>query len=62
MNESRQLFGEAGMSSVLETCRGATPQQMIDATMAGIISHRQKAEQSDDITMLVFDRRTSGEA
>ena len=62
MNESRQLFGETGMSSVLETCRGASPQQMIDATMAGIINHRQKAEQSDDITMLVFDRRTSGEA
>lgn len=55
MNETKRLFGEEGMMKVFDACYGLTPQGVIDAMMMGIEFHRGTAEQSDDITMLVFE-------
>ena len=70
MNEERKLFGEEGIVKGLEHLRAEaleakaqgsglptlTPQGVVDQLMSSIIEHRGRAEQSDDITMLVFQR------
>ena len=61
MDEEKHLFGEEGMIQVFESCHGVRPQGVIDAMMAGIEAHRGKAEQSDDITMLVFEYLSGAE-
>lgn len=62
MNETKELFGEARMSKVFDACRGERPQAYVGAMMNAIVAHRGAAEQSDDITMLVFEYRPeSGE-
>lgn len=61
MDEEKHLFGEKGMIQVFESCHGVRPQGVINAMMAGIEAHRGKAEQSDDITMLVFEYLSGAE-
>ena len=61
MDEEKHLFGEEGMIQVFESCHGVCPQGVINAMMAGIEAHRGKAEQSDDITMLVFEYLSGAE-
>lgn len=55
MNEGRELFGEERMSKVFDACRGERPQAFVTAMTDAIAAHRGAAEQSDDITMLVFE-------
>ncbi len=57
MNEKRELFGEAGMERAASAAEGSSPQNVIDALMAGVKAHRGAAEQSDDIAMLAFGRK-----
>ena len=43
------------MSKVFDACRGERPQAFVAAMTDAIAAHRGAAEQSDDITMLVFE-------
>lgn len=56
MNEKRELFGEAGIARVLSSLADRSPAAVIDAMMQAIVEFRGRAAQSDDITMLVFQR------
>ena len=66
MNEERILFGEKGIVSAVEDLMSTgitvTAQKLIDAMIAAVIEHRGAAEQSDDITMLVFQRLKTEES
>lgn len=55
MNEEKALFAEAGMEKVFASAHGLAPQAVIDRMMEAIVDYRGTAEQSDDITMLVFE-------
>ena len=56
MNEKRELFGEAGIARALSSLADRSPAAVIDAMMQAIVEFRGRAAQSDDITMLVFQR------
>lgn len=66
MNEERILFGEKGIVSAVEDLMSTgitvTAQKLIDAMIAAVIEHRGATEQSDDITMLVFQRLKTEES
>ena len=61
MNEKRELFGEKGIERIARENVGATPAVLVERLMDGIIRHRGSAAQSDDITMLVFERTKSAD-
>lgn len=56
MNEKRELFGDARLDRALSLAASASPADMAQAVKAAVAQHRGSAEQSDDITLLVFRR------
>ena len=61
MNESRALFGADRIEAVMADHHGCNPEELITDMMKAIVAYRGAAEQSDDITMVVF-RRLSTDA
>lgn len=57
MNEAQKLFGEDGIEAVAKNASRLSPRELIDNLMAAIIHHRGSAPQSDDITILAFERK-----
>ena len=56
MNEKRELFGDKRIEAVMKEHHGSCPDTLIAGMMKAIVAHRGRAEQSDDITMVVFRR------
>ncbi len=61
MNSKKVLFGEEGLASVLDAQRQLDPKTLVGKMMQAIEEHRLEEPQSDDITMLVFQRTKTGE-
>lgn len=60
MNEERSLFGEEGIAAVFADRTSNDPHGLIDAVLEAVIRHRKTVPQSDDITMLVCQRKAEG--
>lgn len=56
MNEAHELFGEAGIERVAQGCAEASSAEIVDRLVAAVAAHRGSAPQSDDITLVVFER------
>ncbi len=56
MNEVQELYGESRIYSILKNSAKASPQEIINSIYADLVAYRGKAEPSDDITMLCFNR------
>jgi sigma-B regulation protein RsbU (phosphoserine phosphatase) len=56
MNETLELFGEERIAHTLDGLRNVSPEEVIQGVMEAVRIHRGTAAQSDDITMLCFQR------
>ena len=54
---SHEMFGERRLLEVLDSCAGLEPQQAADAVMDAVAAFRDGAEQVDDETIVIVDRR-----
>ena len=54
---NRQMFGERRLLEILDSCSSLDPQQAADAVMKAVSGFRGDAEQVDDETIVIVDRR-----
>lgn len=61
LNEANELFGDERVRLVLEAHRTESPAAILAALLAEVRGHQGDASQSDDITMVCFERPASPE-
>ena len=55
MNHDKELYGESRLEALLEASQSGAPQELVKDIRDAVRTHAAGADQSDDITILVFN-------
>jgi len=57
MDPEGAMFGHERLHALLAGCRGDRPDAMLEKTLVAVAAHTRGAPQSDDITLVIFQRQ-----